>query len=121
VLGFVFLLGTNDGTYGDQPDRWWCSALEDYTAWTPSIATQSATNRLYDTPGPITAGRRLGDYLAVFKKRAIYLGQYVGPDQIWRWPLITDRVGAISQEASVSLEEFVLFMGDDGFWVFDGA
>lgn len=121
VLGFVFLLGTNDGTYGDQPDRWWCSALEDYTAWTPSIATQSATNRFYDTPGPITAGRRIGDYLAVFKKRAIYLGQYVGPDQIWRWSLITDRVGAVNQEASVSLEEFVLFMGDDGFWVFDGA
>lgn len=39
VNGFVMALDTNDSTYGDRPDGWWCSGLRDQTVWTPSAAT----------------------------------------------------------------------------------
>ena len=61
VAGFVMLAGTNEATYGDSTDRWWCSGLYDHTVWTPSIATQCATGRLVDAPGDIRALKRLGN------------------------------------------------------------
>lgn len=37
--GFVMALDTSDATYGDRPDGWWCSGLEDQTTWAPAAAT----------------------------------------------------------------------------------
>ncbi|MCO5761424.1 MAG: hypothetical protein NHG36_07920, partial [Chromatiaceae bacterium] len=54
VYGFVMAAGTIDATYGEQSDRWYCSAIFDHTSWTPSAITQCTTGRLVDTPGPIT-------------------------------------------------------------------
>lgn len=121
VNDFLFLLGTNEATYGDQADRWWCSALGDSTKWVPSIATQCATNRLYDTVGPFTAGHRLADYAVLFKERAVYLGSYVGPPTIWNWIRVSDSIGASSQEAVQNIGQLFLFANKEGFYSFDGS
>jgi len=121
VNEFVFLFGTNEGTYGDEEDRWWCCALGNHTDWTPDIATQCATGRLYDSPGPITAARRIGDYIAVFKERAIYVGTYIGPPFIWNWIRISDTIGASSQEAVINTGQALMFCNKDGVFSFDGT
>lgn len=121
INDFLFLLGTNEATYGDQPDRWWCSAIGDSTKWVPSIATQSATGRLYDSPGPFTAGHRLSDYAVLFKERAIYVGSYAGPPSIWSWTRVSDIIGASSQEAVQNIGQALLFANKDGIYSFDGA
>lgn len=121
VNDFLFLLGTNEATYGDQPDRWWCSALGNSTSWTPNIATQCATNRLYDSPGPLTAGHRLADYAVLFKENAIYVGSHVGPPSIWDWIRVSDTIGASSHEAVKNIGQVLLFCNKDGFYSFDGA
>lgn len=126
VNQFVFLFDTNDGgSYGDRPDSWWCSAIGDYTDWTPAIATQCATARLTSSPGPVTAGRRLGDYVVAYKDSSMFLGVYGDPTFIWDFKEIAD-VGAPCQEAVVPITTASggyahLFMGNNDFYYFDGS
>lgn len=121
VGDFIFLLGTNEATYGDQADRWWCSAYLDVTDWTPAIATQCTTGRLLDTPGPLTAGIKLGEYAVVFKAKAIYVGAYAGPPVVWDFARITDTIGAVSHECVQNIGQALLFCDVDGFYQFDGS
>jgi hypothetical protein len=117
----VFAFNTNDAGFGDQPDRWWCSALGDETDWTPSVTTQSVSNRLLSTAGPITAGRRLGDIIVAYKERSMYYGQYVGAPAVWDFRLIPGDIGAPCQEAVVTTGTHHFFPGPDDFYVFDGS
>lgn len=121
----VFLFNTDEGTYGDSPNRWWCSALRDHTDWTPSITTQSATNTLVSTPGGIKAGKRFGEQIVVYKERSMFIGTYVGAPLIWDFRQIAGEAGCSSNEAVVNIgtadNPVHIFMGVDDFWRFDGA
>lgn len=125
VGNFVFLLDTNDGTFGDSPNRWQCSAIGTHNSWTASVATQAATGLLTSVPGAITAAKRFGDGMVVYKKTGMYLFQYVGPPIIWATPQLPGTAGAPCQEAVVDIgtlrDPKHAFMGLDGFYVFDGA
>lgn len=118
--GFLMAFNYSDGI-DDFGDGWACSALNDPTNWTPSIATQSARGRLTDTPGPITAARKLGQNIIAYKQNAIYLGTYVGPPFIWEWQLIPGEIGAVSQESVVNIETAHIFPGVNNFYYFDGT
>ncbi|HET8730482.1 MAG TPA: hypothetical protein VFM34_05165 [Moraxellaceae bacterium] len=123
VAGFVMLFDVNDATfgYGDSPDRWWCSGLYNQATWSPSTATQAATGRLFDTPGKILAGRRLGSGIVAYKEKSMYLGVYQGPPFVWGWQLVSSEIGCASQEACVNIENAHLFASYDGFYAFDGT
>lgn len=122
VQGFVMALHTSDAGFGDNPDRWWCSAVFDDTDWTPSVTTQSATGRLVSTQGRLTAGGKLGDYAVAYKERAIYLGQYVGPPVVWDWQEIPGgEAGCVGQEAWCDMGGVHFIVGMDNFWIFDGS
>lgn len=118
---FVLLADTSEATFGDQPDRWWCSGLGNHLTWTPSLATQAASNRLLSTPGPIRASKHLGDYWAIYKLRSLYLGQYTGPPSIWAFTVISETLGAVSQEAVVDVGYSHYAVGHDEIYVFDGS
>ena len=125
VAGFVFLFDTNDASFGDSPNRWWCAAQNSFTDWTPSVATQCASGLLVSTSGKIFAGKRFGDQIVVYKERAMYVGTYVGTPQIWNFQQVAGEAGCNSQEAIVNIgtteNPIHLFMGVDNFWRFDGA
>lgn len=121
VAGFVFVASTNEGTYGDQSDRWWCSAFNDGATWTPSVATQCTTGRLIDTPGAITAIRRLGSDIVVYKKRGIWLGRYIGSPTVWSFTLVSSEIGAPSHEAVVGVDSVQYFVGDSNIYRYDGS
>src|SRR5512139_2574905 len=121
VYGFIMAANTIDGTYGTQPDRWWCSALFDHTSWTPSVTTQATSGRLVDTPGPITGLRRLGPSVVAYKRNSMYLGQYVEPPTVWQWQLISSNIGCPSHEAVVNIGRAHLFCALDNFYSYDGA
>ena len=122
---FVFLADTTEATYGDSPDRWWCSATGDYTSWTVSVTTESATGRLIGSPGPIKAMRAFGDQMVAYKNRSMYLGTYQSAPDIWRFDQIPGDVGALSQEAVVNAgtenDPRHFFMGYEDFYSFDGS
>ena len=119
--GFAIVADTNDSTYGDSPDRWWCSALNDVTNWVPDIATQCTTGRLVDSPGGIRAVKAIGDDVAAYKERAMYIGRYIGPPVVWQWTRVPGQVGCASQEAIVDIGAAHIFIGYDDIYMFDGS
>jgi hypothetical protein len=121
---FVIALRTNDGTYGDSPDRWWCCAQSNQTDWTPSVATGATTGRLVAVEGPLTAGIALGDYAVAYKARGLFMGQFVGAAQgTWAWQLMSggSNAGAVGPEALCDIGGAIFSVGEDDFWLFDGV
>jgi hypothetical protein len=119
--GFVFAFNTIDATYGTSTDRWWCSALNDVTSWTPSVASQATTGRLIGGNGPITAAKQLGaDRIVAYKSGSIYTGVYVGPPTVWSWQEIP-IYGCAGVNAIADLGTVHFVVGQEQIYLFDGA
>lgn len=120
--GFV-LMGNYTTTAGTSfVDGWACSALEDYTNWTPDIATQSARGRLTSTPGQIVRLVAFQDYVVAFKRRSMYRGTYVGAaENTWSWPVVHRSVGLVSHDAVCEAEGVLYWLGFDGFYRWAGG
>jgi len=102
--GFVMMGATNEGTYGDQSDRWWCSAIYDYTDWTPDVATQATTGRLVDVAGAIRGIKSLGSNFVAYKDNGMFVGTYIGTPLVWQWQLVQSEVGCSNQEAIANIQ-----------------
>ena len=117
---FVFALNTSSSAQGIQ----W-SALNNYTSWAASIATQAGSDTLVGTSGAITAGRKFGNTIIVYKKNSMFIGVYVGPPNIWQFDQIHGTAGALSQEVVVNIgtpeNPKHIVMGEDDFYVYDGS
>ncbi|OOZ38342.1 hypothetical protein, partial [Solemya elarraichensis gill symbiont] len=121
VNNFVIVADTEDGVYGDQGDRWWCSAKDDYSDWTPAISTQCTTGRLVEVSGPILALKRLGNNLVAYKETGIFIGQYVGSPAVWSWSLVPGDIGVQSPDSVVDIGGAHLFIGNEEIYYFDGT
>lgn len=119
--GFVMICDTNDATNGDQPDRWYCSAYQDETDWTPSVTTECATGRLVDTPGPLTGVASFGDGFVAFKPNSMYFGQYVGAPAVFDWQQIPGEVGVRNKDSICVVGNEIYFLGNDQFYVYQGS
>lgn len=118
---FVFVADTNDVSFGDSPDRWWCSAIGDYTDWTPDVATQCVSGRLTSSPGRINAIKRLGDSIVAYKDRSMFIGSYVGAPEVWSFQEIPGQIGCMAAGGIADLGAAHIFVGYDQFWMFDGS
>jgi len=120
--GFVVAFDTNDATYGDSTDRWWCCGINDETSWTPSLATQATTGRLVSSPGAISAAKTFGDQIVAFKDRSIYVGRYVGSPAVWQWDMIPGDVGCVGVDAVTDIGgQGLVFVGRSDIMLFDGT
>jgi hypothetical protein len=99
--------------------------LNDYTSWSASIATQAGSDTLTTTEGPLTAGRRFGSTIVLYKRNSMYIGVNVGPPNVWEFTPIPGDAGALSQEVVVNIgtpeNPKHIFMGNDDFWIYDGS
>jgi hypothetical protein len=118
-MGFVMVGNYDNGSA--VKDGWFCSGIYDHTQWTPSVATQCANGRLFDTPGEITAIHRLGDDLVIFKKDSCYHARYVGPPVIWEIRLISPQIGCPSPEGVCNIGGALVWASDSDFWLYNGA
>lgn len=121
LLGFVIAFNTIDASFGTSPDRWWCSALNDETSWTPSIATQATTGRLIGGAGPLTAAKRFSDDIVAYKARSVFVGRYAGSPVVWDFRQVSNDVGCIGQEAIADTMIGHIFVGEDNVYLFDGT
>lgn len=117
----VFLANINGMGFGDDVTRWAFSAIGSYTDWTPSVSTGCISGQFLDSPGRITAGKRLGSIMVCYKEKAMYAGQYVGGSTLWDWQRIPGDIGAPCQESVVTTGTAHFFIGPDDFYVYDGS
>ena len=121
AIGLNNFIVTAD-VYGDNPYPYrvqWC-AQGNAEDWTPSSSTQAGYQDLVDTPGGITGLAKLAEYLIVFKRSSIYLGQYVGPPIIWSFRRLGGFLGTQAHRSIVETEAGLYYFGDDDFYLFDG-
>lgn len=128
VKSFLVAANTNDAVSGNDPQRVWWSANGDPTNWpTPGTAQaaqfQSDWQPLYGDGGWIQGivGNLGNADAAVFMEHAIWRMVFNGgPDIFDFFPAEgvrgTPAPGSIAQNGAV-----VYYLGEDGFYVFDGA
>ena len=125
VNQFVICANVVTTSFGTDPNRWFCSALGDYTNWTPSIATQCASGLLVSVPDRITALRRFGDNVIAYKALGMYFGTYTGPPFIWSFTEVPSSSGTFCQESVLNIgtpdQPRHFFVGMDNFYTFDGG
>ncbi|MFO0454271.1 MAG: hypothetical protein ACK52I_37415 [Pseudomonadota bacterium] len=130
VGGFVMLADTDDSGLSigglapnsNDGDRWWTSQLGNPTGtWQPNVSLQCVTGRLTSSPGKIVALKRLGDQIVAYKSRAIHVGTYVGVPEVFSFAQVPGEIGAVSNEAVVSIGSAHLFIGAEDVYLFDGS
>lgn len=127
VGAFVMLADTDDsglsitgGPNADQGHRWWCSAAFSPTStWAPSSSTQATTGLLVGSPGKIVALKRLGASVVAYKNRSFYIGYPTDPPEVFKFVQGDGDVGAVGNEAVVSIRSAHLFVGTDDIYRLD--
>lgn len=119
---------TYDATNGVQPQRVWWSAIDDPTNWpTPGTAAAAAVQSDYqDLVGDagwvqgIVGNLGTAD-AAVFQERAIVRMSYVGPPAIFAFATAEGARGTPAPGSIAQLGSIVYYLGEDGFYAFDGS
>lgn len=127
VKNFVLLGFTNDAVSGVQPQRVWWSGINDSTSWlTPGTSAALAVQSDYqDTPGEhgwlmgLVPNLGFAD-CALFFERAVYRMQYVGAPYFFAFAPAEKVRGTSAPGSLVQLGAMVYYIGEDGFYAFDG-
>lgn len=119
VVGdFVVALNTFD-TDGAVPYRIrWC-AIGDPTSWTVNSTTQADYQNLDGSAGD---GMQVigGEYGVILMEEAIYRMDYVGSPNIFQFRQVERARGTPAQNSAVRVGNNVAYLGQDGFYMFDG-
>lgn len=127
IKNFLMVADTFDGVDGDQPQRCWWSAAGDPTNWpTPGSITaaqvQSSFNNLYGDFGFIKGivGNLGNADGAVFMEKAVFRITYAGPPVVFDFLPAEGIRGCPAQNSIVQYGNLVYYLGEDGFYVYDG-
>lgn len=122
IKNFLFTGNTWDSTDGYLPYRVRWSALGDHTDFTYSKATQADFQDLSGDGGWVqgVVGGLLGADGAVFMDRAIVRLTYVSGNTIFQFDHVEGGVGTQAPNSIVKAQGVVFFLGQDGFYMFDG-
>ena len=121
ISRFVFAFGCNTlGTSVKNPMlvRW--SDQEDATQWTPS-ATNQAGSLILSNGSEIVAAHQARQEVLVWSDAALYSLQYVGAPVVWGAQLVGENTSIISPNAVAYANGVAYWMGQDKFYVYDGA
>jgi hypothetical protein len=110
----IFALGAE----GDPRRIDWCD-LEDNTSWTPSSTTLAGSVTL-TTVGSIMCARRINGRHLVLTDVDAHVATYEGLPFVYRFDIAGSNCGIISRQAVAVLDNFAVWMGARGFFVYDG-
>lgn len=97
--------------------RW--SDQENPYEWVPEISNQSGEKRLSNGSYIVTSEPTRQEVI-VFTDSAVYSMQYVGPPFVWAFSLMDQDTSIASQNAVVSANNILFWMGEDKFYIYDG-
>lgn len=118
VGDFLVALNTFDAD-GETPYRVRWSAIGDPTSWTVSSVTQADYQNL-DSGGGNGMQIIGGEYGVILMENAIYRMDYVGSPSIFRFRQVEFARGTPAPKSAVRVGNFVAYLGQDGFYMFDG-
>lgn len=97
----------------------WC-AINNATSWTADAATMAD---LQDLPGDSGHVQRVigGEYGTIMQERAIYRMTFVGSPLVFQFDKVHSNIGAYSPQSCVGYRNYVFFLSEDGFQMFDGV
>jgi hypothetical protein len=111
---FIFALGADNNSRKVQ----WCDR-ENNTLWTPA-ATNEAGDIELQTSGRIqTAIRTRGQTLIITDVDA-HTARYIGPPYVYGFERVGTSCGIISRKSAADVDMGVFWMGNGGFYRFDG-
>ena len=112
---FVFALGAD----GDPRTIAWCDQ-EDNTDWTPSSINQ-AGSQILQTSGQIMCGLRSQGQSIILTDVDAFRCTYVGPPFVHSFERVGTACGVISRKAASTTDGGVFWMGQQGFYQFNGS
>lgn len=97
----------------------WC-AINNATSWTPDAATLADFQELPGDGGHVqkVVG---GEYGVIFQERAIYRMDWAGSPTIFQFNKVHTNIGTLAPQSVVSYRNFIFFLSEDGFYMFDGS
>lgn len=119
VRDFLVLGNTSDTSDGNKPTRLRWSAISDPTNFTVSATTQADFQDFNEDDGFI---QRIigGDDITIFQEKAITRGFYIGSPLVFQFDKAEAGRGTPSPRSVVKAGDIIFYLGDDGFYAFDG-
>lgn len=111
---FIFCLGAG----GNSRKVQWCDR-EDLSTWTPA-ATNEAGDIELQTAGQIMQGIRTRGQTLIITDTDAHTARYLGPPYVYGFERVGTSCGAISRKAAADVDMGVFWMGQKGFFRFDG-
>ena len=112
---FLFALGAG----GDTRKIAWCD-FEDNTTWAAASTNQAGDHTL-QTQGRIMAGIRAQGQTLIVTDLDAHRAIYTGPPFIYQFERVGEGCGLVSRKAIASTPAGVFWMGQHGFFRYDGA
>jgi hypothetical protein len=119
--GFVIASNTYDAVDGAVPTRFRWSAYNAPTDWTVSATTQAGYTDLDSRNGWIQGFVGGREYGASFQEYAINRVQYVGSPNVFQLIPVEKGRGLLTSSSASSVSNFIPYIGNDGFYIFDGS
>jgi hypothetical protein len=95
------------------------SDQEDNTVWTPA-STNQAGDFVLPTNGGIQQGLKLQSGFLVLTTTDAWQASYLDPTYVYGFRRVGEGCGAISRKSGVSTDTKAVWMGQDGFYSFEG-
>ena len=96
----------------------WCD-FEDNTTWTPSTTNQAGSQEL-QTSGQIMQGIRTRGQTLIITDVDAFAARYSGPPYVYAFQRVGTSCGSISRKSAADVDIGVFWMGQRGFFRFDG-
>jgi hypothetical protein len=111
---FIFALGSG----GNPRKISWCDR-ENNTLWTPAATNEAGDIELSDS-GQIMQGIRTRGQTLILTDTSAHTARYSGPPYVYGFERVGTSCGAISRKAAADVDMGVFWMGQRGFFRFDG-
>lgn len=123
VKNFLVAVNTWDSVDGAQPQRVRWSGLDAPATWTVDATTQADFQDLYGDGGAnqgILVGLTQADAV-IIQERSVWRMTYEGLPNIFVFDMVEGIRGTPAPGSIVSSGGIAYYLGDDGFYAFDGA
>lgn len=112
---FILALGAG----GDPRKVQWCDR-EQRTSWTPSAANQAGAWTL-DTDGKIMFGAKGRGESLIVTTTSAHRVSYIGYPYVHSFDRVGTGCGAVSRKGFAEVDGRVFWMGEEGFFLYDGG